>query len=198
LARKSAKPRGRIRITGGVWRSRQLSVLTMPDLRPSADRTRETLFNWLGQQLPGWRVLDLFAGTGVLGMEALSRGAKCADFVEKHPRIRAQLTENLASLTTDESCFNVIAQSAQRWLTETDTRYDLVLIDPPFRQPQLAGQMVEVLLERQLLTPQGFVYIESPQVMHDDWQGIRLYRQNQLGEAFCALYQKKPPHSTAE
>lgn len=131
---------GRIRIIGGRWRGRKLDVLDAPGLRPSGDRVRETLFNWLQPWIDGARCLDLFAGTGVLGLEALSRGAAHVTFVDRSPAAIAMLEQNVAALRADRLC--VVRYDALAWLTATrPTPYDLVFVDPPFASGLLAGAL---------------------------------------------------------
>jgi 16S rRNA (guanine966-N2)-methyltransferase len=119
----------RIRIIAGRWRGRFIPVPDSPGLRPTPNRVRETLFNWLAAEIEGVRCLDLFAGTGALGIEALSRGAESVTFVEPSkllvPPLRAQL-ENLDASGT------VVQTTAERFLAETDEQFDVVFADPPF------------------------------------------------------------------
>ncbi len=119
----------RIRIIAGRWRGRFIPVPDSPGLRPTPNRVRETLFNWLAEEIEGMRCLDLFAGTGALGIEALSRGAERVTFVEPSkllvPPLRSQL-ENLGA------CGSVVQTTAERFLADTDAQFDVVFADPPF------------------------------------------------------------------
>ncbi len=154
-----------VRVIGGEWRSRRLRFPSARDLRPTPDRVRETLFNWLGQSLPGWRVLDLFAGSGVLGMEALSRGAAWVGFVERSARVAKALEENLAGLDAAPARFSVWAMNARHWLSvmpETlDGPIDLVFLDPPFRQPDLLQAALDALAEAPWLAEDARVFVEG-------------------------------------
>jgi 16S rRNA (guanine966-N2)-methyltransferase len=187
--KQSGKPVGKLRIIGGEFRRRQLPVLDSPGLRPTPDRVRETLFNWLGQQLYGQQVLDLFAGTGALGIEALSRGAICVDFVERDHRVAAQLTENLATLNITSS--EVHINDVQAYLTRPAKQYALVFLDPPFHQ-QLAAPCCATLENGGWLTDDAMIYLETeasltPEVPAN-WQ---LHRETQAGESTARLYQRK-------
>ena len=130
----------RIRIIGGAWRSRLLEVAAVSGLRPTPDRVRETLFNWLGQDLDGLTCLDLFAGTGVLGFEAASRGAARVTMVERDVKALARLEANAARL--EASNIEIRRADALDFLRETARRkahaFDLVFLDPPYRQGWLA------------------------------------------------------------
>ena len=119
-----------IRIIGGQWRSRRLEFPDAPGVRPTPDRVRETLFNWLAPVLPGARCLDLFAGSGALGIEALSRGAAEVVFVERDPAAVRALQDNLARLKAENG--RVELAEALTWLRQPATPFEIVLLDPPF------------------------------------------------------------------
>lgn len=185
------KPLGKLRIIGGEFRRRQLPVLDSPGLRPTPDRVRETLFNWLGQQLYGQQVLDLFAGTGALGIEAVSRGASWVDFVERDPRVAAQLSTNLASLNITASAVHV--NDVQAYLTRPAKPYTLVFLDPPFHQ-QLAVPCCSALENSGWLGNEAMIYLETetslaPKVPAN-WL---LHRETQAGESTARLYQRQAP-----
>src|SRR5689334_3673643 len=122
-------PPGRLRIVAGTLRGSRLDVADAPGLRPTPDRVRETLFNWLMPVIAGARCLDLFAGTGALGIEALSRGAAAVDFVETDGELAERLRANLLRL---KQTARVLRLDALRFLGETEMRYDVVFLDPPF------------------------------------------------------------------
>ncbi len=145
-----------LRIVGGRWRSRRLAVADVTGLRPTPDRVRETLFNWLGQNIDGWTCLDLFAGSGALGFEAASRGAAHVTLVERDPRAYAVLQQNAALLGADALCCQ--RGDALRFIETTPERYDLVLLDPPYRLDWLAR--IEQGLPR-VLTEGAYVYVEA-------------------------------------
>jgi len=124
------KTPGKIRIIGGSHRSRLISVENQDDLRPTGNRIRETLFNWLGPNLSGWRVLDLFAGSGVLGFEALSRGAEHVTFVDNSHQAIQALKANALTLGFD--ALQIVNSRAEDFLTSYHKTYDLIFLDPPF------------------------------------------------------------------
>jgi 16S rRNA (guanine966-N2)-methyltransferase len=155
-----ARRQGQLRLVGGVWRSRRLRVPTGPDLRPTPDRVRETLFNWLGSWIEGKRVLDLFAGSGALGLEALSRGAAEAVFVDSSRRAVRALEDNIALLGTTAA--TVLCMDAMRYLTRGREAFDLVFVDPPYATG-LASRALEQLANgpaRVLLAPAARIYVE--------------------------------------
>lgn len=122
----------RVRIVGGEWKRRFVTFPDAPGLRPTPDAVRETLFNWLGQDLAGLACLDLFAGSGVLGLEAASRGADHVTLVERDPRIFAMLRDNAAVLGAER--LELIRADALKFLSRASRRYDLLFLDPPYRQ----------------------------------------------------------------
>ena len=147
-----------VRIIGGQWRSRRLEFPDVPGLRPTPDRVRETLFNWLAPVLPGARCLDLFAGSGALGMEALSRGAAEVVFVEHHPLAVRTLQDNLARLQAVGA--RVEAAEAMAWLRQPGTPFEIVLLDPPFGEGLLEPVCAQ-LEQGGWLTPNAWIYLEA-------------------------------------
>ncbi|MGH8696968.1 MAG: 16S rRNA (guanine(966)-N(2))-methyltransferase RsmD, partial [Burkholderiales bacterium] len=127
-----AKPANRVRIIGGAWRSRVLRFPAVADVRPTPDRVRETLFNWLGQDLTGRRCLDLFAGSGALGFEALSRGAAEAVMVERSRAALGALRENGALLGVGDRARFVFGDALHFLDSPGETRFDVVFVDPPY------------------------------------------------------------------
>lgn len=158
------KPRGKtskgqVRIIGGERRGHRLHFVDQSgDLRPSSDRMRETLFNWLQAELNGARVLDLFAGTGVLGAEALSRGAGQALLVEKKRERAADLSRQLIPMFGERA--QVHCADALKWLSRCAQRFDLVFVDPPY-DLDLAEPACQALEALRLLLPDAWVYVES-------------------------------------
>jgi 16S rRNA (guanine966-N2)-methyltransferase len=150
------KAPNQVRIIGGLWRSRVIEFPDSVGLRPTPDRVRETLFNWLGQHLDGETCLDLFAGSGALGFEALSRGASEVVMVEQSASAARGLTENAQRLEADNA--TIVNTNAMQYLRGATRRFDVIFLDPPFNQ----GLLEQVL---SLLTPwlaiDGKVYIES-------------------------------------
>ena len=177
----------RIRITGGAWRSRLIEVIDAPGLRPTPDRVRETLFNWLGQDLTGWHCLDLFAGSGILGIECASRGATSVTLVENNAKTLKQLRDNLASFATDRlrllrtDALEFAAAAAQQ-----KQGFDLVLLDPPYRQGWL--ERVAPFLSA-LAHPGMRIYAEAEHRIDalSDWRTIR---QGQAGQVFYHLLER--------
>lgn len=174
----------RIRITGGEWRSRQIQVIDSTGLRPTPDRVRETLFNWLGQDLAGWNCLDLFAGSGILGIECASRGAESVTLVERDPKVFSRLQQNAAIFASgalkpvraDALEFaSAAAQQAQK--------FDLVLLDPPYRQGWL--ERITPLLSA-LAKPDAQLYVEAEHCIASlgGWQAIK---SGQAGQVFYHL-----------
>ena len=157
-ALKNSKTKtSKLRIIAGEWRSRQLPIPDIEGLRPTPDRVRETLFNWINHSIPGAVCGDFFCGSGALGLEALSRGAKHLTFVDNSRVVSQQMTTNLATLGATNA--NVIAQNAAAFLdTATPSPLDIIFLDPPFRKGWL-GQIVP-LLEKGWLADRALVYIE--------------------------------------
>ena len=150
---------GRLRIVAGMWRSRVLEIADVPGLRPTPERVRETLFNWLAPRIAGARCLDLYAGTGALGLEALSRGAREAVFVEKSPVALAALKRNVAAL--DAKGAVIAPGDAFAWLARAGgERFDVVFLDPPFADDVL-GELCRLLAEGGVLKPAGRLYLEQ-------------------------------------
>jgi 16S rRNA (guanine966-N2)-methyltransferase len=161
---KSA-PDGRnsVRIIAGVWRGRRVNFPDMPDLRPTPDRVRETLFNWLQHTIVNMRCLDLFAGSGALGLEALSRGAKALVFVEQAQRAARGLQAELERLGGTAKS-RVVEMGASRFLRTPGEVYgapfDVVFLDPPYRRDALA-EFIPLLDAGNWVKPGGLVYLEN-------------------------------------
>lgn len=181
---KPLRPRGiqthEIRIIGGQWKRTKLKVADKPGLRPTPDRVRETLFNWLGQDLTGWRCIDVFAGTGALGFEAASRGAAEVVVVEQDGALVAQLAGTKEQLKAD--AVRVVRGEGVAALRHTAAAsQNVIFIDPPFDsalfEPALAAAA-------RALAPQGFVYLESPTLWSDEQLaplGLVLHRHLKAG-----------------
>ena len=182
-------PSGRVRIIGGRWRGTRLDVPDAPGLRPTADRVRETLFNWLQPALPGARVLDLFAGSGALGLEALSRGAARAVLVERDPRLAANLRATLARLQGGEAG-TVVQADALAWLhAQPEHAFDIAFFDPPF-DANLWGGVLPAVLPR--LADGAWLYVEAPHGAESappaDWA---LHREGSTREVRYALFRRR-------
>lgn len=155
----SSKSPGFIRIISGKWRGRKLPVINSEGLRPTTDRTKETLFNWLMQDVANAVCLDMFAGSGSLGLEALSRHAQQVTLVEKQKDIAGSLRNIRKLLNADEQVLQIINQDALSWLSTCTQKFDIVFIDPPFKK-NLLQPVVEALLEKNLLQDNALIYIE--------------------------------------
>ena len=150
---------GRLRIVAGNWRSRLLDIADVAGLRPTSERIRETLFNWLAPRLPGARCLDLYAGTGALGLEALSRGAASAVFVESNPVAEQQLRKNIEVLGADNA--KVEPRDALGYLSNASHEpFDIVFLDPPYAG-NLLGETCRLLVDTHQLAGNAFVYLED-------------------------------------
>jgi 16S rRNA (guanine966-N2)-methyltransferase len=174
-SKKKSQP-GRLRIVAGNWRSRLLDIADVEGLRPTSERIRETLFNWLSPRIAGARCLDLFAGTGALGLEALSRGAAEVVFVEKSANAIAVLERNIQTLEATAAVLH--RGDANAYLHDAgDSQFDIVFLDPPFAADML-GDLCRLLDETSLLAHGALVYIEedrsSPEVeLPDGWQVLK-------------------------
>ena len=176
---------GKIRIIGGTHRSRQLTVLDADGLRPTLDRVKETLFNWLGQDLTGQSCLDLFAGSGSLGFEAISRNAQSVTMVEKSSQVAQQLISN-SKLLRAENC-QIINSEAQRFLAKNSLKFDVIFLDPPYNSALLEQSL-------RLITPHlavdGVIYIEYHQNKPDLSQ-FNILKHSQAGSVNYALLNLK-------
>jgi 16S rRNA (guanine966-N2)-methyltransferase len=181
---------GRVRIIGGTLRNSRLDVPDLPGLRPTADRVRETLFNWLQPVVGGARCLDLYAGTGALGIEALSRGAAAVTFVEREPRLVAALKANLARLKTVGA--EVVGDEASRWLRGPARPFDVVLLDPPFALDAWAD-VARQLEDGGWIAAHGWIYVEAPRGAVFNLPGSwTSHRQGHAGEVSYTLYRRTP------
>ncbi len=172
---------GETRIIGGRWRSRRLVIVDRPDLRPTPDRLRETLFNWLGQDLADSHCLDLFCGSGALGLEALSRGAQSATFIDSDRHVINSLQQVVRRFDCTSQT-SLIADDALRFLTTEGQRFNIVFADPPFHGDDLTT-LVTALAHSRRLSPTAFVFIEHHRetplpTLPDNWT---LYRSSSVG-----------------
>lgn len=181
-----------MRLIGGVWKRRKLPVPDAPGLRPTPDRLRETLFNWLGQDLSGWRCLDAFAGSGALGFEAASRGAAEVLLLERDARLAAGLREvqaNLGATTVQVECADALA-----WLSHGDAaRFDLVLLDPPFDAALWTAALTQAVPR---LADDGWLYLEADRPFGADALGplgLALHRHARVGQVHGHLLRRAGP-----
>lgn len=182
-----------LRIIGGTWRSRKLRFPDAPGLRPTPDRLRETLFNWLGQDMEGLACLDLYSGSGALGFEAASRGAKRVLQVERNTAACLALKQHCALL--EAKAVEVLQKDVSHFLAGYAETFDVVFLDPPFQQ-NLAVPSCRLLENRGWLAPHARIYIEVERDfaladLPDNWQALR---SKQSGEVACYLYQRFTPN----
>ena len=171
----------RLRIIGGRWRGSRIVFPPLAAIRPSPDRVRETLFNWLQQPIVGARCLDLFAGSGALGLEALSRGAAHVTFVDREPQIGRHLAQTLERLGSRDA--TVVVEDALRFLSRPPQPFDIVFLDPPFD----SGVLEQVGSRLQgWLAPGAYIYVECPAerslaTLPVQWRVQRTKRAGQVG-----------------
>lgn len=189
MSRRDAIRRVQVRIIGGKWKGRKLQVAGC-SIRPTPDRARVTLFNWLAADLPGASVLDLFAGSGALGFEALSRGARHATFVDNDSDTIGHL---LRQRTRLDAAAAIEQADAMRWLASqsSDQRWDVVFLDPPFDSPLLAPAIAAAAGH---LSEQGIIYAESNDAF--DWDGaaaaagLGIWRHSRAGAVRYGLLRR--------
>jgi 16S rRNA (guanine966-N2)-methyltransferase len=173
-----------VRIIGGNWRGRKLSFPSAPALRPSLGRVRETLFNWLREEVVDSRCLDLYAGSGALGLEALSRGAAEVTFVDRDPKVIKALQGNAARLNAPD-CI-IIRSVARKFLARAKQPWDIVFLDPPFAENDLATTLDD-LRQRNLLSHRGLVYFEVSRRTQLELRGWALVKESAAGETRFGL-----------
>lgn len=177
---------GSVRIIGGRWRGSKLPVADLPGLRPSSDRVRETLFNWLQPVVPGAQCLDLFAGSGALGLEAASRGAAQVVLVEREHALAESLRASVARLEGATDTVEIIQADALRWLAQPPSQaFDLVFLDPPFAA-RLWDSIFAALPG--WISPAAWIYLESPRDPPPTPSGWILRREGRTREVRYALY----------
>lgn len=190
-----------LRIIGGEWRSRKLSFPEIEGLRPTPDRVRETLFNWLQTSIPGASCLDLFCGSGALGFEALSRGAASVTFIDKAPEVTYHIRHNLNLLKAQQG--ELVSSNVLDWLearnADQEARYDVVFLDPPFNK-NLISPVTTLLESRGLLNNKALIYVESeinwqPDGIPNNW---KIYREKQAGQVCYRLYERSEPDHSEE
>ena len=186
-----------IRVIGGAMRGRRWRFPDIPDIRPTPDRVRETLFNWLGTHVVGARCLDLFAGSGALGLESLSRGASAVVFVEQHAAIVRGLGEVIAEWNVQGA--EVRRADAFSYLRGTPQRFDVVFLDPPF-SAGLIAPAAALLEERGWLAPNALIYMEcsareARPALPAAWQERKA---KQAGEVGYYLYARNPGGAVPE
>ena len=179
-----------VRIIGGMWKGRKLSFPAAKQLRPTLGRAREGLFNWLAADIQGARCLDLFAGSGALGFEALSRGAAEVTFVEQDRKIARALRANVDNLNASNA--RVFTEPAERFLRRHEAPWDIVFLDPPFAGNKLTS-MLQQLLSVNALHASGFVYFEHARsesfAPQPPWS---IHREARAGDTHFGLLTAKP------
>jgi len=179
---RANQPRNQLRIIAGAWRGRKLAFAPVAGLRPTPDRVRETLFNWLGSSVQGARCLDLFAGSGALGLEAASRGAAAVVLVDADPLVAHTLREQARIL--DARQVSIIQAHCERYLLGSAEPFDLVFLDPPYRQGLLPGCM-GLIEQRGWLAPDAWIYLETERGLElplpGNWESYRSKTAGQLG-----------------
>lgn len=183
--RAQRRQQGQLRIIGGAWRSRRVRFVTEADIRPTPDRVRETVFNWLQNIVPGARCLDLFAGSGALGLEALSRGAAHVSFVDQDVRVIQQLQANFALLDAHNA--EAVWSEAFEYLGSRTggEPFDIVFLDPPYRD-HLLGEACARLEDAGVLAPAAWIYLESdcresPPALPAGWHYLHNKTAGQVG-----------------
>lgn len=193
---KVAIPSSQLRIIGGEWRGRKLEFLSIDGLRPTPDRVRETLFNWVQTSIPGAQCLDLFSGSGALGLEALSRGAQSTTFIERDIAAARQLNSNIQQLKCQNA--EVIQADVIGWLNarqeDLESHYDIVFMDPPFRK-DLVEQCCVLLEQKNLLREDALIYIETESelaqlAVPSHWHE---HRSKTAGQVTYRLFQREQP-----
>ncbi|WP_077032813.1 16S rRNA (guanine(966)-N(2))-methyltransferase RsmD [Pelomonas sp. KK5] len=175
-----------VRIIGGQWKRSKLPVADRPGLRPTPDRVRETLFNWLGQDLSGWRVLDAFAGSGALGFEAASRGAEKVLLLERDPALAKSLKASAVRLKAEN--LGIECTDALAWMRRaTPGQFEMVMLDPPFGQ-----DLFEPALQAAapLLADGGLIYLEAPELLEPP-TGFERWKSGRAGAVHFQLFARQ-------
>ena len=193
---KANRPHNQLRIIGGSWRGRKLPFAPLPGLRPTPDRVRETLFNWLAPVISGTRCLDLYSGSGALGLEAASRGAAEVVLVETAAQVITSLQRQVDLLAASQ--VQVVQADVQQWLRGDSKPFDVVFLDPPFDRQLLSADM-RLLEVNGWLAPDAFIYIEAEKelqlVLPENWV---VYRSKQAGQVGYQLLKRHTPGAGEE
>ena len=188
------KVAGTLKIIGGRWRGRKLTVIDLEGLRPTPNRVRETLFNWLQFSLSGANCLDLFAGTGALGLEAASRGAEKITLVEFNTQAAEQLSKNCQQLGADN--YQLVNEDAVTFLSSGQEQYDIVFIDPPYKL-EMWSEIASQLVSQDSLSLNALIYVEYPlsvtkPLLPSKWQ---LIKENKAGGVNYCLFKNTIGHA---
>ena len=185
MGKTTEKKLNTVRINAGEWRSRVIKFPDATGLRPTPERVRQTVFNWLGQDLRGLTCLDLFAGTGVMGFEALSRGATAVTLVEKAVHAYKALLENKQLLMATQA--NILQQDALQFIKSNTLKFNLIFLDPPYHQQWLDKVLPVIAVQ---LQPNGFVYVEAEfalDIASEMMAGWQVIKQSKAGNVFYHL-----------
>lgn len=180
--------KGEIRIIGGKWKGKKIYFDLNDDLRPTPDRAKETLFNWLGQDLKKMYCLDLFSGTGALGFEAFSRGAEKVTFVEKNKEYLQKIRKIYLEMSEKADC-DFFCSECLEWIRNNNsgTKYDLIFIDPPFKK-NLIHDLLTAILEKELLSKNGQIYFEFEKKLDLEIpESLNLKKKKSLGKKSYVL-----------
>ena len=180
--------KGEIRIIGGKWKGKKIYFDLNDDLRPTPDRAKETLFNWLGQDLKKMYCLDLFSGTGALGLEAFSRGAEKVTFVERNKEYLQKIKKVYLEMSEKADCDFFCAECLE-WIqnNSSETKYDLIFIDPPFNK-NLVHDLLAAILEKELLSKNGQIYFEFEKKLDLEIpESLNLKKKKSLGKKSYVL-----------
>jgi 16S rRNA (guanine(966)-N(2))-methyltransferase RsmD len=182
-----------VRLIGGIWKRTKLQVPDLPNLRPTPNRVRETLFNWLGQDLTGLRCLDAFAGTGALGLEAASRGAREVCLLEQHPALVSALHRTVERLSAHAQIKIQKGDALALMQTMPAQRWDVIFLDPPFLEGQNETTYHDALsYARQCISDTGWLHLESPRPWHQEEVaslGFSIWRAGKAGAVHHHLLQ---------
>jgi 16S rRNA (guanine966-N2)-methyltransferase len=176
---------GEIRIIGGKFKGKKIKVCDINDLRPTSNRIRESLFNILQFEIKGSVCLDAFAGSGAIGIEALSRGASHVTFLEPHPKAFETLKMSLMSLQTNE--YDLYKKDCIDFLNSTTQKFDIIFIDPPFRK-DFWQACLDIIYDKELLNSDGLVYLESPQPLDIDSSKWEAKKTNRMSDVYFGIY----------
>ncbi|MEP2652058.1 MAG: 16S rRNA (guanine(966)-N(2))-methyltransferase RsmD [Paraglaciecola sp.] len=189
---KYLKTTGSVRIISGQFRGRKLPVIDVAGLRPTTDRNKEMLFNWLMQYVTDARCLDVFSGSGGLGFEALSRYAQHCTFIELDQVAARKLSENAELLSLSSEQVDILKGNALNVLGQLTQAYDVIFLDPPFNQTLLPN-VIELIVRQDLLSMEGLIYIECEPAaglytVPSNWQ---LLKEKQSSQVLSRLYQRE-------
>lgn len=178
-----------LRIIGGQWRGRKLPFSAQPGVRPTPDRVREILFNWLMQDVSHAACLDAFAGSGALGFEALSRGCALVTFLDTNRQVSAQLKRNIQMLSCEQQSQLSIIDAAKFLAQPVTEPFDLIFIDPPFGK-ELVAKSVKMIIDNQWLKRDGKIYLEAEKPITEDTLksfGLHYLKHKKVGEVYFGL-----------